>query len=239
MLDSNIAQTRFYPLGDVLVAIRRGGEIPGLDSADLGFLGEIARWAADYLAAPHPDLGRVGDVCPWVSPSMREGLLLASVCHVFDAFPLTSMERVMRNTVEDFDSRTPRMGNKAVLKAMLVTFPSLECEWIEALYDDLFLEVAGRGLILDIAHPESETRGLHNPELLPFRCPLPLLGIRTMVPRDLPFVMGSESSLSSYLQRFGDAGLREITRFLKSSHVPLEDATYERLERALKGEIEG
>ncbi|MEX1366739.1 MAG: DUF6875 domain-containing protein [Nannocystaceae bacterium] len=228
------ALTPFYALGDVLRAELAGG-LAGVDDADFGVLGEVARWTRDFLSAPHPELGRVGDVCPYSAVSVREGLLLAAVCHVFDADPRPAMRQVMEHTLVEFEARSPRFGNRVGLKAMLVLFPSLESEWIEDVQDSESLRFAQRGLMLGEFHAESEVPGLHNPRFRPLRSPIPLLGIRAMVPTDLPFLTGSDDQLDCYLRRFEDAGLKQIAAFLRAPHAEIDPDAIRRLESALYG----
>ncbi|MCA9709220.1 MAG: hypothetical protein KDK70_25475 [Myxococcales bacterium] len=232
----NVSLTPFVPLGDVLRALRGQAELPGIDASDRGVLGEVARWTADFLCQPHPDLGRSGDVCPYTEVSMREDLLMAAVCHVFDADPRPAMASVMLEALREYEARAPRLGNKVGLKATLVLFPSLEDLWIEAVQEELSGEFAARGLMLGEFHAESEAPGLHNPHFRPLRSPIPLLGIRAMMLTDLPFLMHSDDGLSHYLRRFGDAALKAITAHLKSPSLhATDDDVYERLEAALMG----
>src|SRR5262245_32694208 len=40
---------------------------------------EILEWARDYLSEPHPELGRPGPVCPYVSASLRSSCFYVTV----------------------------------------------------------------------------------------------------------------------------------------------------------------
>lgn len=231
----NYTLTPFVALGDVLRALRGLAELPGVDASDLGVLGEVARWTVDYLSQAHPDLGRSGDVCPYTAVSMREGLMSAAVCHVFDADPRPDIERVMRRALEEFESRSPRMGNRAGLKATLVLFPSLEPEWVEYVQEELSLPFAQRGVMLGEFHAESLVPGLHNRYFHPLRSPVPLLGIRAMMLTDLAFLKSSDAKLVCYLNRFGDAALNAIGAYLRAPHDEVTPDVANRLEAAVYG----
>ncbi|MCA9652058.1 MAG: hypothetical protein KC501_19230 [Myxococcales bacterium] len=206
-----------------------------MDPPDRDVLAEVARWTVDYLCQWHPDLGRTGDVCPYTEVSMREDLLLAAVCHVFDADPRPLMREVMLLTMEDFESRPPKVGNRAGLKAMLVLFPSVEGVWIDDVQQQLSLTFARRGLMIGEFHAECEKPGLHNQAFRPLRSPIPLLAVRAMMLTDLAFLKGSDEKLDCYLRRFEDAALKQISAYLKAPYDEVADDVLFRLESALYG----
>lgn len=231
----NFSLTPFVTLREVLSALRGTIELPGVDASDRGVLGEVSRWTVDYLCRTHPDLGRTGDVCPYTEVSMREGLLFSSVCHVFDADPRPAMIHVMRQTMKDFESRAPQIGNRAGLKAMLVLFPSLEGEWIDDVQETLSLEFVSRYLMIGEFHAECDKPGLHNRAFKPLRSPIPLLAVRNMMLTDLAFLKGSDTKLHYYLQRFGDGALNAISAYLRAPHDEVTPDVEQRLEAALYG----
>lgn len=231
----NFSLTPFVALREVLSALRGTITLPGVDASDLGVLGEVARWTVDYLCRTHPDLGRSGDVCPYTEVSMREGLLFSAVCHVFDADPRPAVIQVMRQTMKDFESRPPQIGNRAGLKSMLVLFPSIEGEWVDDVQETLSLEFAARNLMIGEFHAECEKPGLHNLGFRPLRSPVPLLAVRNMMLTDLAFLKASDVKLQCYLQRFGDAALNAIAAYLRAPHDEVTPDVAQRLEAALYG----
>lgn len=231
----NFSLTPFVALREVLSALRGTTELSGVDASDLGVLGEVGRWTADYLCRTHPDLGRTGDVCPYTEVSMREGLLFSAVCHVFDADPRPAMIQVMRQTMKDFESRAPQIGNRVGLKAMLVLFPSLEGEWVDDVQETLSLEFVSRFLMIGEFHAECQKPGLHNQAFKPLRSPIPLLAVRNMMLTDLAFLKGSDVKLHYYLQRFGDTALNAISAYLRAPHDEVTVDVAQRLEAALYG----
>lgn len=231
----NFSLTPFVALRDVLSALRGTIELSGVDASDLGVLGEVARWTVDYLSHTHPDLGRSGDVCPYTEVSMREGLLFSAVCHVFDADPRPSMIHVMRQTRKDFESRSPQIGNRAGLKAMLVLYPSLEGEWIDDVQETLSLEFVSRYLMIGEFHAECDKPGLHNFDFRPLRSPIPLLAVRSMMLTDLAFLKASDVKMHHYVQRFGDAALNAIAAYLRAPHDEVTPDVAQRLEGLLYG----
>jgi hypothetical protein len=58
--------------------------------------------------------------------------------------------------------------------------------------------------------PNSEGKGLLNPEFRPLRSPLPLLAIRMLVENDAPFVLRNPLLAPIYLLKFPLTGPRKI-----------------------------
>jgi len=70
------------------------------------------------------------------------------------------------------------------------------------------------GLMVGQFHPHCEQRGLWNEDFRPLKAPIPLLAIRRMVSSDLPFLLGSASHLSAYLDRFAPGIPSHVRRHL-------------------------
>jgi hypothetical protein len=70
------------------------------------------------------------------------------------------------------------------------------------------------GLMIGQFHPRCAQKGPWNESFRPLRAPVPLLAIRQMVASDLPFLMGSASHFSAYLDRFAPNIPSHIRRLL-------------------------
>src|SRR5215467_2188098 len=44
-------------------------------------LTKVVKWAREYLCNPHPQLGRKGNICPYVQMSMEKQLFFLTVYH--------------------------------------------------------------------------------------------------------------------------------------------------------------
>lgn len=172
-----------------------------------GLLQTLVTWAEEYLCHSHPELGRSGVVCPYAGPSLRRNLFLISVCSGPDHTQDSIAERVLacRDWFVDIE---PRDGADAKLKTLLVLFPDLPenrvPELIEGTHAKLQASFVNCGLMLGEFHPgPPATPGLWNPDFRPLRAPVPLLGIRHMVPTDFPFLQGSRNLVAAYLERHG------------------------------------
>lgn len=163
----------------------------------------ILEWAREYLARPHPDLGRDGPVCPFVPHSLDQNRLHICVIES-DPEDRTEMERVVADCRSLFLSLDPKTGAESVTKTILVVFPRISCERAPALIDAIQAELkpvfVDDGLMLGQFHPENNEPGLWNHQFAPLRSPIPLLAIRFMVGGDIPFLKRDTDHIATRLR---------------------------------------
>ena len=175
-------------------------------------LTRIAKWTREFLARPHPQLGRKGAVCPFVPLSLvMDSIWLAEVSE-----PTASFESISQIITEyrDLFLRTePTTGSDSLQKAFMIVFPALGVDGA-ALVDKVQYALkkyfVDMGLMLGEFHAANEGEGLRNPDFRPLRSPVPMLAIRHMVESDLPFMTRESyppkeraSFMRSYLSRVG------------------------------------
>ncbi len=151
-------------------------------------------WLAAYTPSPHPELGRSGVVCPYMVKALRRD-------HVhmveFDACEGdAALMALARQLLDQLRVKAQALGpDRIYLVNMVVPYgrpdeeiramvgrvhQALKPEWVEA------------GYMLGDFWPDHETIGLHNDDFRPFTSPLPLLGMRHIVPADLFFFVKHE-----------------------------------------------
>jgi hypothetical protein len=180
-----------------------------LEVADLDAPGDppeparvILEWARSYLSAPHPDLGRPGRVCPFVPSSLRAAQFYVAV----RPGPVPDVADTVRRHRDWFLELEPRDGPDAQLKTILILFPDVAPEQIDATQAALKPAFVESGLMLGQFHPTPPSEGgLWNPDFRPLYSPVGLLAIRHMVPSDLPFLTRDRWQLESYLTKFRHA----------------------------------
>jgi len=175
--------------------------MPPLPDADRAALSAFARWAREFLCAPHPEVGRAGPVCPFVAPSLAGGhmwLTATAAPRPDDALLDRALARLRDWFVDDFDDDP--------LKTVLVFFPELETaaasELVERTQRRRLADFVDQGLMLGQFYPSCDAPGLWNPRFRPLRSPVPLVGMRHMVPTDLPFLVGEARFFAGYLALF-------------------------------------
>jgi len=175
-------------------------------------LGSVVGWIRDFLARPHPQLGRPGLVCPFVPLALKlDTIWLVEMEEAKPSFErLCAIITDYRNV---FLKTEPTSGPDAMNKVFLVAFPSFGYDGtaiinkVQANLKRYFVEM---GLLVGEFHAANEGPGLHNPNFRPLRSPVPMLAIRHLVESDLPFLIRHFYSpqlrsafLRSYLFRLG------------------------------------
>jgi hypothetical protein len=171
----------------------------------------IATWVRQFLARPHPDVGRRGAVCPFVPLSLEmDSIWMAEVPGQDPQFD--DVARVITAFRDAFLAMEPTTGPEAMQKSILVVFPALvgKAGLVDEVQYALKKYFVDMGLMLGEFHADNQSQGLRNPDFRPLRSPIPMLAIRHMVESDLPFLMRESypaiersSFLRSYLSRMG------------------------------------
>ena len=201
-----------------------GNHIRGLKS-NLDILVPVLEWAETFLARPHKDLGRTGDVCPFVGEALtRESLQLTLVnLKESDEGRFGEIESVVLSNREHFIAKEQGNGTSDnLLNALIMIFPDITEEEAPILIDGvqkkLKPEFVKSGLMLGEFHARNNSSGLRNPDFRPLRSPVPLLAIRHMMESDLPFLGKMCDSpelriefLTAYLEFLGPS-LRSASR---------------------------
>ncbi|BAZ38582.1 hypothetical protein NIES4101_45210 [Calothrix sp. NIES-4101] len=179
---------------------------------DLPYLIEISTWVRNFLAKPHPDLGRSGKVCPYVPFALKADTIQLAVIRP-EKLIQQEIEDIVRKYRDVFLQAEPTTGEATIYKVFLLIFPSIQIENTPTLIDEVqqklkpyFVEA---GMMLGEFHMRNQSPGLHNSDFRPLRSPVPILAIRFMVEQDLPFLKSSHDApqirikyLETYLQRF-------------------------------------
>ena len=206
---------------------------------DLPYLIETLDWVSNFLAKPHPNLGRSGLVCPFVPRSLQLNNIHFKVIRAKN-LEQQQLEEIVSSYRDIFLELEPTEGEATLNKAILLIFPDVQeddfklIERVQQKLKPLFVE---SGLMIGEFHKHNESPGLHNPNFRPLRSPIPMLAIRFMVEADLPFLqlMSDEPRLriqylEAYLQRMGkvfkdERKLQKAHEALAFARVQLEQET--------------
>ncbi|ALN55906.1 DUF6875 domain-containing protein [Lysobacter enzymogenes] len=169
-------------------------------------------WIRNFLARPHPDVGRPGPVCPFTPTALALDTIWLAEIQDRDV----SLDRIVEliSVYRDlFGEIEPRTGQVAINKTVLIVFPHLgddAAAFVDEVQQQLKPSFVDLGLMLGEFHASNESPGLRNPDFRPLRSPVPMLAIRQMVETDLPFLRRSLDTaqvrsqfLRSYLRRLG------------------------------------
>ncbi|KAL1523413.1 hypothetical protein AB1Y20_018353 [Prymnesium parvum] len=188
---------------------------PLLDDAALHQMRLTNCYLRDFLAKPHPSLGRAGPTCPFVPKSLQLGHIRLGVVPSPPCPSAEAMAALVRGFLPIFEALPPQGGATAVFKAIVLLFPHVPLvhapQVIDGTQAALKEEFVSRGLMLGEFHLLNNSCGLHNANFFPLRMLCPALAIRHMVPSDLVFLSGAQypprrraAFLQSYIAKMSD-----------------------------------
>jgi Domain of unknown function (DUF6875) len=197
---------------------------------DLPAIERVLTWCKEFLARPHPELGRGGSVCPFIPRALNLNRVSFVVVHTENRSE-EEIDQVIAKFRDIFLRMEPVSGPEAMEKSILVILPDVSEDEAEVVIDETHRRVKAQfvesGLMIGKFHSKSEQGGLHNPAFRPLRSPVPLLAIRHMVDSDLPFLNRVDDSvgdrikfLEAYEQRFEGA---EESRWSQRGRAALDE----------------
>lgn len=167
---------------------------------------KTAAWMHEFLVRPNVGLGRPGPVCPFIATSERADLAFIVVSSTRDEHDIHG---VMLEAVAAFDAIACARA-ALQFRCVLVVFPACDGEvgraTLKRVQNRLRPESTRRGKMIGLFEPNSNDRGLINPDFRPLRSPLPLLAIRSLVEGDAAFVLRNPRLAPLYLWRFPRSG---------------------------------
>jgi hypothetical protein len=184
------------------------------DNMDLFHAG--CDWIRNYLAQPHPQLGRAGNVCPFAAPALAKDSLRIAVARLTSTSDKrTQIVSAIKRYRDDFLALAgPDRGS--IFHSILILFPDVSpdeaADLIDRTKEELKASFVEQGLMLGEFHSRNESPGLHNPKFMPLRSPIPMLVIRRMVAADLVFLNRPQYDNASRL--------RLVEAYLAVSGIP-------------------
>src|SRR5262245_51865483 len=118
-------------------------------------LARVEDWLNDYIIRSHPEIGRVGPVCPFVEPSRRSDAFETRVRLVGATPSLSLIVEIARCGLEEFGEIKWRSTNPN-LHALLVVmpdFPSLALHLLDQAHSIVKPEFVRKGVMIGQFHP--------------------------------------------------------------------------------------
>jgi hypothetical protein len=168
----------------------------------------LLKWIRSYICQPHPQLGREGDVCPFVQPALHNNMLHMALHYEVYGQSLAELEAVMRSYLSIFQACCPAERSNALLQTLLVVFPAIPAERstiIDHAHQDLKSEFVQQGLMLGQFHMTCSESAVHNPAFQVMVSPLPFFAIRYMAQHDILFLHQRSDWFKHYSARMGNA----------------------------------
>jgi len=165
---------------------------PGLPEEAIRRMHIAWAWIESFLTHPSTELGREGDVCPYMRRAMRKNYV---AMRAFDmGLGDVALAELVRNLREDMLDRAARLeqtSERNYVAAIIVPFGAADELMVQVLgriQPSLKPEFVERGLMLGEFWPGHQDSGLHNEDFRPLASPLPMLAMRHMVLSDLGFL---------------------------------------------------
>jgi hypothetical protein len=187
----------------------------------------VRDWISSYTPNPHPDLGRDGVVCPFMVRTLRREYVTIGP---FDAASggesgLIALAKQLRDRMI---ARSPELGSDRIYLVSLIVPHGLPDHDLAAMvgraHAAIKPEFIDLGFMAGDFWPNHDTVGLHSDSFRPFASPVPILGMRPMVPADLMFFVKHERTA---LDR-----LTQLDRFRKVFAGQLNDYWSHKLDEA-------
>jgi len=205
--------------GDDALPVRRARSASTHSRDDLAALQEFVCYMREFLAKPHPLLGRGGPTCPFVPRSLRLDSIHMGVVRSAPGAGAAKQKAAAvaaaRSLVGRFERLPPYAGSAAVHKAVVLLFPDVREKDAHVVIDEVQCELkplfVAKGLMIGEFHARNNASGLRNPDFFPLRTPTPALAVRNIVPSDIAFLSLEKyeagtrvAFLESFLGRFGE-----------------------------------
>jgi hypothetical protein len=168
----------------------------------------VINWMERFLAAPHADLGRGGDVCPYIKKALTKDTIEYFRNTSED---IISFEEEIKRHLVDFVS-----GDRSdILRARIILPTRLKdadvvVDTVQRRLKSLFVE---QHLMVGQFFETCNEPGLWNDNFHPLQTPVPLLAIRSMAPTDVAFLHYDAEFLESYIDKFGERGITALEQF--------------------------
>ncbi|MDG4795134.1 DUF6875 domain-containing protein [Micromonospora sp. WMMD1082] len=185
------------------------------------------RWLDEFVAAPHPDINRPGDVCTRLRYALERNLVWLVTIRTYRSDTNEAVEKGLHLPALFHEIFTePRAFRSG---ALLAVFPDVQPDaaagFIDAGHRALRMEFVKRGLMLGEFHPSSTVASVRNSHFQVMRSPAPLYAVRAMTPHDLMFLDRPDTAPSERVQY--------LRHFLKHLEGQLTPGTRDRVARSV------
>lgn len=165
----------------------------------------VVRWAREYLARPHPRMGRKGPICPFVQRTIDLGCFQTRIRDDVDGASLVRLRRIVLDEVAAFERRCPITDPRAEFTSLLLVFPQLadaRLHLLDRVHDEFKTHLMRRDLMFSPFHPRSTKPSIVNPDFEVFQAPFPAFAVRYMDVRDIAFLGTNRRAFLHYRARF-------------------------------------
>jgi len=176
-----------------------------LSVSDLGYAGKVLDWLTGYICVPHPELGRSGPVCPFVTLSMRSDAIGFVMHSEFDGSEPERLTDLLHSYLTKFVDTAPRSPAKRRQRSLVIVLPNIARERyavLDAIHSDMKSEMVLRGAMLGQFYEGCPQTAARNSDFHVSTGPVPCFAIRHMAPHDVLFLHSRRDWFAEYHRRF-------------------------------------
>lgn len=178
-----------------------GNSIASIDS----MIETVDSWLTEYITVHHPEIGRIGPICPFVAPARKNRTMEIRVRFVGQSPSVELIEEVAQSSMREY-RLISWQGRNPMLRAMLIIFPDLRSE-DTGLLDEAQIRVkdafVADGLMVGQFHENCQVTAARNPDFAVAKAPVPVLAIRAMALHDIFFLSERRHWFEKYRELFG------------------------------------
>ncbi|MFF2144918.1 DUF6875 domain-containing protein [Kitasatospora sp. NPDC058190] len=168
-------------------------------------LAVVDTWLDEYISGSHPEIGRMGPICPFVAPSRKNRTMEIRTRFVGHSPTLELIEEIARSSMREY-GLVSWQGRNPMLRAMVVALPDLRSEDTKLLDEAQTRvkdEFVAKGLMVGQFHENCEVPAARNPHFAVSRAPVAVLAIRAIALHDIFFLADHRHWFEKYREKFG------------------------------------
>jgi hypothetical protein len=190
----------------VYCPISGSSKLQSWSNSNMDEFNSIKTWVSEFLCAPHPYLGRSGDVCPFT----REAIDKDSIFFTLEKSTRLEKENEIKKITSQIKQfKELKVNNSESYKVIINAYPYLDKDEylkIEAIQNELKPIFVEESLMIGQFYPGCKERGLWSDKFFPLDSPIAFLAVRNMAITDIVFLRSNELFLQKYLQVFNKRG---------------------------------
>jgi hypothetical protein len=174
---------------------------------------QVMRWAEEFIAAPHRDLGRKGPLCPFVQKTIDVDQLLIGVYGKIDGTSLVPIRDVVLAQADHLKTRVPLESRYGAFSGVVMAFPDIPPERggvLDDAHTELKTHLMERDVMAGAFHPGSTKPSIQNAKFLAFRAPIPCFVVRHVDVRDIVFLGHNRAAFERFRARFHEQFARGL-----------------------------
>jgi tryptophan 2,3-dioxygenase len=164
-------------------------------------------WLNDYIGKPHPELGRNGDICPFVRTALRKqrmSFVVADHITVPDGAEIKSLVLFEAWRLLQHLDESDRFSE---LVTTNILFPELKGD-AESIVHDVHSQTKSslmrRGVMIAAFFPNYDKPAIYNENFKLYKSPFPVIVVRPMALHDIMFLTGDGEAFREYHRRFAE-----------------------------------